>query len=732
MVEIRIGDGDVEVLSWEEFEERVVSGRIPDHALVRFEPVTGADFVEASELDLVQSLKQDAARAWQARFSGGGAPILTALLVGVQIRIWIYTHMPDGGDAFTYAFLNWLPPAMEDGEMWRILGSGLLHTDFLHILLNMVWLGYTGWNIERALGRVNLATIFFLSVVGGGLLSMFLTPGTPSLGASGGVYGLVSASVVFGLVRQELLPERGRRLFGFALLPYLLLMFWGGLQNETTDNWAHFGGLVCGGALAFVLDPPDFQRRPRQNAVVQALGVGLATVLLVGLGVFGPSLYPLVDKERARLASLPPAARARVVDLPADALTELTWSVPAGWKPAANLSRDGAFRSPPTDTRRSFAVVQIDDDRPLTPDALVERWESSVRAALDDPEIEHLPSEGPWMGVPAEQVRRVRVRADTPKNGRMQLDMVGTTRGVYGFYRVIEREEASVGRLAPLFARLDATIDWREPLALQAARRDVAANPGSVRTRTSLGAELARWGDAEAALAIQEALALERPDDADRWVAWLRTAGWYPEHASVDAVAERALAALPVPRVVVQLADTLRQRGDEVTADGLLGLAWVHSPGDRELRRALRKGFLPTALASNGLPGELALLPDGTPRPREELERWAVTPLSLESARAYGAQARAEREALAARLPEALADGSALALLLRVRDGAVDAEPGAERGLERDLVGLLDGEVPPWLPESGRAALQERGVVQSLLAEITSDPESDTLPPQED
>src|SRR5690606_33637586 len=101
-----------------------------------------------------------------------------------------------------------------------------------------LWLAYTGWNLERALGRVNLRMIYLASVLGGRALSILFSPETRSLGASGGVFGLVAAAVVFGFVRPELLPQRGRRVFGLALLPYLVVMFLSGLSSVGIDNWA--------------------------------------------------------------------------------------------------------------------------------------------------------------------------------------------------------------------------------------------------------------------------------------------------------------------------------------------------------------------------------------------------------------------------------------------------------------------------------------------------------------
>ena len=84
LVRIRIGDA-VETLSWDEWEARVRSGRINADTMVQFEPVTGESFERAGSLEMYRSLRAEERRAWRA---GGTVPWLTALLVGVQIRIW--------------------------------------------------------------------------------------------------------------------------------------------------------------------------------------------------------------------------------------------------------------------------------------------------------------------------------------------------------------------------------------------------------------------------------------------------------------------------------------------------------------------------------------------------------------------------------------------------------------------------------------------------------------------
>ena len=109
MVRIRIGAEEV-TLAWEEWEHRVRGGRIPPTALVRFDPVTGDSFVPASGLEMYSSLRDDAVARWQNQFASDRAPVLTALLVGIQIRIWWLAHLPELHNNLIENFTLWSAP----------------------------------------------------------------------------------------------------------------------------------------------------------------------------------------------------------------------------------------------------------------------------------------------------------------------------------------------------------------------------------------------------------------------------------------------------------------------------------------------------------------------------------------------------------------------------------------------------------------------------------------------
>jgi membrane associated rhomboid family serine protease len=126
-------------------------------------------------------------------------------------------------------------------QYWRLITSGFLHENVLHIAFNMYLLYLLGMMLEPALGSVKFAAIYFTSLLAGSLGALFAT-GAPSLGASGAIFGLMGAAVIELRARRMSVMESG---IGGLILINLLLSFT--LANISVG--AHVGGLI-GGALA--------------------------------------------------------------------------------------------------------------------------------------------------------------------------------------------------------------------------------------------------------------------------------------------------------------------------------------------------------------------------------------------------------------------------------------------------------------------------------------------------
>jgi membrane associated rhomboid family serine protease len=126
-------------------------------------------------------------------------------------------------------------------QYWRLVSSGFLHENFLHIGFNMYLLYLLGMMLEPSIGSVRFAAIYTTSLLAGAFGALLATA-VPSLGASGAVFGLMGAMVVELRARRLSVMESG---IGGLIVINLILSF--SIANISVGD--HVGGLV-GGALA--------------------------------------------------------------------------------------------------------------------------------------------------------------------------------------------------------------------------------------------------------------------------------------------------------------------------------------------------------------------------------------------------------------------------------------------------------------------------------------------------
>ena len=219
-------------------------------------------------------------------FHAAGAP-LTWTLVVVCVFLHLVTGVVDfaagQADAWGIVFgarsgetLTLLGGRNHDrvaaGEVWRLVSAGFLHGDASHLFFNGLALVGLGRMSEASFGGLRTLWIFLLSVVGGNILSQ-MGDAPLSIGASGGVFGLMGALVAFGWTRRAALPPPMREMFGKQLWKWIGLNLVIGLMLPFIDNRGHIGGLIAGAVAGLVLH----DRLTRQDAAPR-LTTGLLTV----------------------------------------------------------------------------------------------------------------------------------------------------------------------------------------------------------------------------------------------------------------------------------------------------------------------------------------------------------------------------------------------------------------------------------------------------------------------
>jgi membrane associated rhomboid family serine protease len=157
------------------------------------------------------------------------------------------------------------------GDWWRLITSAFLHYGPIHLGLNMLALYWFGTPVERYLGRFRYLLVYLVSGLAGSAGALIVTPNTPTVGASGAIFGILGAAFI--LERQ-----RSYVLGGGALTVIVInLIFSFTVANISVGG--HIGGLI-GGALCMLA----LSRFGRGHGAYGRLGVaGIGGVVAVAV-----------------------------------------------------------------------------------------------------------------------------------------------------------------------------------------------------------------------------------------------------------------------------------------------------------------------------------------------------------------------------------------------------------------------------------------------------------------
>ena len=128
-----------------------------------------------------------------------------------------------------------------------------IHIGVFHLLFNLYALYALGPLVEGYYGHVRFLAIYLIAGLFGSLASYAFSP-VPSAGASGAIFGLAGAIIVYFVRYRENFGARGRAILqNMLLIIGINLVF--GFTMSGIDNWGHIGGLVGGAVVAFGLVP---------------------------------------------------------------------------------------------------------------------------------------------------------------------------------------------------------------------------------------------------------------------------------------------------------------------------------------------------------------------------------------------------------------------------------------------------------------------------------------------
>jgi membrane associated rhomboid family serine protease len=187
------------------------------------------------------------------------APVTRALLFA---NVGIFVVQMLTGDRLVGPFALWplsngpatvAPPF----EIWQLVTYGFLHGGLDHLFFNMLALYMFGTEVERLLGSRHFLTYYLVCVAGAAaaqlaVMAATAQPPVPTVGASGGVFGLLLA---YGLAYPQrklmlLFPPIPMPAWLFVTLYGLLELYLGVTGTQAgVAHFAHLGGMAAGYAL---------------------------------------------------------------------------------------------------------------------------------------------------------------------------------------------------------------------------------------------------------------------------------------------------------------------------------------------------------------------------------------------------------------------------------------------------------------------------------------------------
>ena len=185
--------------------------------------------------------------------------MLTNILIAINLLVFLISAWISKNifniDIYTLIIMGAKVNSLIDkGQVWRLITCAFLHGGLIHIFFNMYALKILGPEIEYVYGKIKYLVIYLLSAIAASIFSYIFGPQSVSVGASGAIFGLFGAMLIFGIKHRK---QMGKA-YMMNILQVIFVNVIIGISSSNIDNEAHFGGLIVGALIALLLG----ERRP--------------------------------------------------------------------------------------------------------------------------------------------------------------------------------------------------------------------------------------------------------------------------------------------------------------------------------------------------------------------------------------------------------------------------------------------------------------------------------------
>jgi membrane associated rhomboid family serine protease len=172
---------------------------------------------------------------------------VTRALVFLTLGIYVLQIIPGSPVTGLFAF----QPARFFSEPWRALTAGFVHDDslfynpssILHVGFNLYSLYIFGQVLEPVLGKMRFFWLYLASIVGGSIaVLLFSDPLSVTVGASGGVFGLMGSYFVV----MRAIGRNSSQIMGLIAINLVFSFLMPGISWQ-----GHLGGLIVGAIVTY-------------------------------------------------------------------------------------------------------------------------------------------------------------------------------------------------------------------------------------------------------------------------------------------------------------------------------------------------------------------------------------------------------------------------------------------------------------------------------------------------
>jgi membrane associated rhomboid family serine protease len=203
------------------------------------------------------------------------------VFIGLNVAMFLYGVVRPGGSVDQTANavqFGLFGPAVANGEWYRLVTNGFVHSGLLHISMNMLVIWLVGAQLEPAMGRIRFSLLYMASLLAGSAGALVVSPHALTVGASGAAFGLMGALAIG-------MWHRGISIWRTGIGTLIILNLAITVAVPGISLGGHVGGLIGGLAAGWVLlrvrKPGHAFTASDLAAPVGVMAVALAVAYLV-------------------------------------------------------------------------------------------------------------------------------------------------------------------------------------------------------------------------------------------------------------------------------------------------------------------------------------------------------------------------------------------------------------------------------------------------------------------